>query len=91
MVTSSSPGNVETIHCGDLVNAAGPNAGHIAKKLGIDLPVKPRKRYIYVIDCPGAPEKEAMPFVIDSSGAYVRSEGGRFICGLSPEDVSLHC
>jgi len=90
VVTSSSPDNVEDIHCGVVVNAAGPSAGYLAKKLGIDLPVEPRKRCIYVLDCPGAPTKDVMPFVIDTSGAYVRNEGGLFISGLAPENEDDH-
>ena len=80
---------MEDIHCEVLVNAAGPSAGYLAKKLGIDLPIEPRKRFVYVVDCPGAPAKGAMPFVIDSSGVYVRNEGGRLICGGPIENVSL--
>ena len=82
---------MEVIHCGALVNAAGPSAGYLAKKLGIDLPVKPRKRFIYVLDCPDAPAKEKMPFalLIDPSGVYVCHDGGTFVSGLSPENVSL--
>src|SRR5690606_39885044 len=39
------------IACGSLVNAAGPAAGQIADMLGILLPVEPRKRFVFVIDC----------------------------------------
>jgi len=90
VVTSSSPDNVEDIHCGVVVNAAGPSAWYLAKKLGIDLPVEPRKRCIYVLDCLGDPTKDVMPFVIDTSGAYVRNEGDRFISGLAPENASFN-
>ena len=85
----SSSKTVEDIHCGVLVSAAGPSAGYLTKNLGIDLPIEPRKRCVYVFDCPGAPARETMPFVIDSSGVYVRNEGGRLICGGPIENVSL--
>ena len=89
MVTSSSPNDVQTIHCGVVVNAVGPTAGHLAKKLGVHLPVEPRKRCVFVLDCPGAPKRDEMPFVIDCTGTYVRPEGGCYIAGLSPDEVSM--
>jgi FAD-dependent oxidoreductase domain-containing protein 1 len=70
--------------CGYLVNAAGPNASNIATMVGLELPVEPRKRIVYVIDCR---EKEAItncPLVIDTSGVWVRPEGEYFITGMSP-------
>lgn len=89
MVTSPSPANLQTIHCGFLVNAAGPKAGHLAKKLGIHLPVEPRKRCVFVLDCPEGPGRDEMPFVVDCTGTYVRPEGGCYIAGLSPDHVSM--
>ncbi|XP_068730783.1 FAD-dependent oxidoreductase domain-containing protein 1-like [Montipora capricornis] len=86
VVTGGSTKQAEVIHCGVLVNAAGPNAGYFAKKLGIDLPVEPRKRCVFVVDCPGAPAKAAMPFIIDYSGVYLRHEGHRFVCGGPVEE-----
>ena len=46
----------EAIACGTLVNAAGTGAGRLAAMAGIELPVGPRKRYVYVLDCPQATE-----------------------------------
>ncbi len=52
---------------------------------GIPLPVGPRKRYVYVLDCPAAPPAmRAGPLTIDPSGFYVRPEGNFFLAGLSP-------
>jgi sarcosine oxidase len=73
------------IACGALVNAAGTGAGGIAAMAGIHLPVGPRKRYVYVLDCPSAtPAMQAGPLTIDPSGFYVRPEGKFFISGMSP-------
>jgi sarcosine oxidase len=79
--------NGERISAGHIVNAAGYEAGAVAAMAGIHLPVGPRKRYVYVIDCPTAPPLLAKaPLTVDPSGVYVRPEGKHFICGLSPEE-----
>ena len=77
------------IACGALVNAAGPWAGDLAALAGVDLPVRPRKRLVHVIDC-RAPIAN-MPMLIDSSGVYVRPEGGQYICGVSPAGADRDC
>ncbi|HEV2678416.1 MAG TPA: FAD-binding oxidoreductase [Aliidongia sp.] len=74
------------IACGKLVNAAGPQAGEVAKRLGIALPVVPEKHCVFVFDC-----KESLadcPLVIDPSGLYFRPEGNRYIAGPPPRDPS---
>ena len=77
----------ETISCGTLVNAAGAGAGVLAGLAGIALPVGPRKRYVYVIDCPQATEAlRKAPLTVDPTGFYFRPEGRNFLCGLSPEE-----
>ena len=72
--------------CDTLVNAAGPWAGALAKLAGVALPVEPRKRYVYVIDCrePAAGLHQA-PLTVDPSGVWFRPEGRLFLCGKSPE------
>lgn len=71
------------VPCDVAVNAAGPWSARVAAWLGIDLPVRARKRMIYVLDCretlPGC------PLLIDPSGIFVRPEGARFITGRSPD------
>jgi FAD-dependent oxidoreductase domain-containing protein 1 len=71
--------------CRYLINAAGPWAGELAALAGIWLPVTPRKRYVYVIDCRNAPEVlHQAPLTVDVSGAWFRPEGRVFLCGKSP-------
>ncbi len=72
----------ERIACGILVNAAGPWAGELGALAGIDLPVRPRKRIVHVIDC-RTPILDC-PMVIDSSGIYFRPEGTGYLTGASP-------
>jgi FAD-dependent oxidoreductase domain-containing protein 1 len=70
---------------GALVNAAGAGAGALAALAGIRLPVAPRKRYVYVLDCPGADENlQGGPLLVDPTGFYLRPEGRHFLSGLSP-------
>lgn len=70
------------IACGAAVNAAGYHARDIAAAAGIELPVRPRKRIVYVFDCRDKPERA--PLVIDPSGVWCRPEGANFIGGISP-------
>jgi FAD-dependent oxidoreductase domain-containing protein 1 len=77
----------DQISCGTLVNAAGAGAGALAAMAGIDLPVGPRKRYVYVFDCPDAGEAlHKGPLTVQPNGVWFRPEGRNFICGLSPEE-----
>ncbi len=80
----------EDLSCGYLVNAAGPHAGAIAHMADLELPVHPRKRYVFVFDCRDAPQNS--PLCVDPSGVYFRPEGAFFICGRSPEpDTDFDC
>lgn len=73
--------------CGTLVNAAGTGAGKLAGMAGIELPVGPRKRYVYVLDCPAATEAlRKAPLTVIPGGVYFRPEGRNFLAGLSPEE-----
>jgi glycine/D-amino acid oxidase-like deaminating enzyme len=71
------------IPCDVAVNAAGPWAARVAGWLGIDLPVRARKRMIFVIACREA--LQGCPLVIDPSGIWWRPEGNLFLCGRSPD------
>jgi glycine/D-amino acid oxidase-like deaminating enzyme len=75
------------IDCGILVNAAGAWAGELAALARLRLPVEPRKRYVYVIDCREATEELLRaPLTVDPSGVWFRPEGRLFLCGKSPEE-----
>ncbi len=79
------------ITCGALVNAAGTQAAEIAAMAGLALPVRPRKRFVYVFDC-REPGLGGAPLTIDPSGVYFRPEGQSFIGGVSPpEDRDPDC
>lgn len=72
------------IACGTLVDAAGYHAADIAALAGLSLPVRPRKRFVFVFDCRERIEKA--PLLIDPNGVYFRPEGAGYICGVSPPE-----
>lgn len=71
--------------CGQLVNAAGTGGSKVARMAGLEIPVEPRKRCIFVFNCRDAEDISAScPMLIDPSGLYVRPEGEFFITGIAP-------
>jgi len=70
--------------CGALINAAGTRASVVAQMAGLDLPVEPRKRTVFVIDAPNARHPEA-PLLVDA-GFYLRPEGNHWITATVPQD-----
>jgi len=78
--------NGETLGCDYVINAAGPRAAEVAGMAGItDLPVHPRKRFVYSFQCRNPLPN--CPLVVDPSGVYFRPEGETFICGVSPPEA----
>ncbi len=75
----------QTLACGTVVNAAGPRASLISAMAGIDLPVEPRKRYTFIFDA-AEPLERDLPLTIDPSGVHVRSDGGSYMAGCTPDD-----
>ena len=68
-----------------VVNAAGPQAPLVGRMAGLDLPVDPRRRHIFVTD-EFAGVRHPMPLVIDrGSGFYCRSEQRQIL--MSAGDV----
>ncbi|HVJ43109.1 MAG TPA: FAD-binding oxidoreductase [Dongiaceae bacterium] len=86
-VTLKSGGKIA---CGTAVLTSGVQAATIAGYAGIDLPVRPRKRFIYVFDCKD--DIRTAPLTIDPTGVWFRPEGAGFIAGVSPaEDQDPDC
>src|SRR6266850_139546 len=71
-----------------VINAAGPQAPLVGKMVGLDLPVDPRRRHIFVTGSfPSI--KHPMPLVTDTgSGFYCRSEQDAIL--MSPGDIGAH-
>lgn len=69
-----------------VVNATGAFAGELGKRAGLEIPVLPYRRNIYAT-APLANFPHPTPLIIDmTTGCYLRSEGERFIFGLSNLD-----
>jgi glycine/D-amino acid oxidase-like deaminating enzyme len=81
-VRSVRLGDGSTLDCETVVNAAGPWAARVAAMAGVELPVRARRRTVFVLDCPGPPPH--CPLVIDTSGVWFRPEGRHFIAGAPP-------
>ena len=65
-----------------LLIAAGAWSAPLAAQLGFDLPVRARKRDVFVLTSPA--ELPGCPLVIDPTGVWFRPEGRGFIAGAPP-------
>jgi len=61
-----------------IVNAAGPWAAEVGKMAGVDLPVDPVRRMVFVFQ-PSEIFNYDLPLVIDVTGLYFRHETGKVI------------
>ncbi len=82
-VILTNKGRLET----DIIaNAAGAFSGEVGKRASLDIPVLPYRRNIYAT-APVQNFTHPTPLIIDmTTGVYLRSEGERFIFGLSNHD-----
>jgi glycine/D-amino acid oxidase-like deaminating enzyme len=67
-----------TYYSTSIVNAAGPYANQVGKMAGIEIPVVPVRRMVYLVKPPRLFEYD-LPLVIDTSGVYFLHETGRQI------------
>jgi FAD-dependent oxidoreductase domain-containing protein 1 len=80
-VRLASGGRIST---GTVICAAGWHSAKVARLAGLDLPVRPRKRYVFVIDCPTPLPGAGL--MIDTTGLYFRPEGHTFLTGIAPPE-----
>jgi len=67
-----------------IVSATGWHSPKITAMVGLDIPVRPRKRQAFVVDCREGPREAGL--TIDPSGVVFRPEGRFFITAISPKD-----
>ena len=78
------------IECQTVVNAAGAHAYHIAKSVGIELPIVPvRHEYFVTVEAQGL--EPSLPVVrIPDSTLYLRAEINAILCGgWEPQGLSV--
>lgn len=78
----------ETIGCGLMVNAAGTRGPAMARLAGLEIPVEPRKRCLFVFDC-RTPLEGVVPLTIDTTGIFFRPEGKYYLTGCYPDPDPL--
>jgi FAD-dependent oxidoreductase domain-containing protein 1 len=67
-----------------VVVAAGAWSAPLTARLGLPLPVVPKKRDVYFVESPAV--LPGCPLVIDPSGTWFRPEGAGWLCGAPPRD-----
>ncbi|MGR3463457.1 NAD(P)/FAD-dependent oxidoreductase [Limimaricola sp.] len=72
------------VACGQVVNAAGPNAARVAAMAGINLPVEPRKRYTFIFEAEDRLPRR-LPLTVDPCGIHYRTDGALYMAGCPPE------
>jgi len=77
----------DDLTAGAVLNSAGAWASRIAQTVGIDLPVQPVKRQVFVVETNARPDG-VLPFMCSPSGLYwIHEQCGQFMCGKSlPDD-----
>ena len=69
-----------------VVNSAGAWGASLARTAGIELPVEPVRRQVFVLQTPVAPA-EIYPLTVFPSGLYlIHANGRQFMCGKSFDD-----
>jgi FAD-dependent oxidoreductase domain-containing protein 1 len=72
----------ELIAGDQFVNAGGAWSSKLARTVGVELPIRPRRRCAFVVSCPT--EIKDVPILVDTSGVYLRREQNHFLCTVSP-------
>jgi FAD-dependent oxidoreductase domain-containing protein 1 len=69
-----------------VVNSAGAWGTELARSAGVDLPMDPVRRQVFVVQTETEPE-EIYPLTVFPSGLYlIQEHGGQFMCGQSFDD-----
>jgi glycine/D-amino acid oxidase-like deaminating enzyme len=74
----------QTIACGTLVNTSGTRGKKMARLAGLDIPVEPRRRSLFVVSCK-TPLPGVVGLTIDPTGVFFRPEGQFYLMGTYPK------
>lgn len=74
----------QTIACGTMVNTSGTHGKKTAQMAGLDIPVEPRRRSLFVVDC-RTPLGPGVGLTIDPTGVFFRPEGNFYLMGTYPK------
>ncbi|AFL51118.1 glycine/D-amino acid oxidase-like deaminating enzyme [Sinorhizobium fredii] len=74
----------QTIGCGTMINTSGTNGTKVARMAGLDIPVEPRRRSLFVVDC-RTPLEGKVGLTIDPTGVFFRPEGKFYLMGTYPK------
>jgi glycine/D-amino acid oxidase-like deaminating enzyme len=82
-VTGVKLADGSVLACDQAVVSAGAWSARVAGFLDIDLPIRPRKRMVWVFQCPD--KLPNLPLMFEPLQAtFLRPEGAGFLCGRSP-------
>lgn len=84
-ITSVDLASGDAMQGGYVVNCAGAWASDLAMTIGIQLPIVPVKRQVFVLDTAVKPETP-LPLTVLPSGLYFRTEGLQILMGKSMEE-----
>ncbi|MDO7426485.1 FAD-binding oxidoreductase [Acinetobacter baumannii] len=76
--------NGDVLRCGTLVNCAGTRGPKVARMAGLNIPVEPRRRSLFVFAC-RTPLEGTVPLTIDPTGVFFRPEGQFYLGGTYPK------
>lgn len=85
IVTGVTTKTGEEIGCGTLVNSSGTHGRKVAAMAGLDLPVEPRRRSLFVVSS-ATPLEGTVPLTIDPTGVFFRPEGQFYLMGTYPKN-----
>jgi glycine/D-amino acid oxidase-like deaminating enzyme len=81
-VVSAELSDGSRIDADRFLNAAGAWSDPLANTVGVEIPVRARRRSIFVVSCP-TPIAQ-FPILIDASGVFVRPEQHHFLVSVVP-------